>query len=104
MEWPRSSYRLPKDESALKIFLKLKGEETGPYSIETLQGWVKAGHIELNDSARIDDAKDWIKVKDIPGINEVVSGHLLNDELTPPFEAYRGDDPYIFVRANRSKR
>ena len=81
----------------MKIFLKLKGEETGPYSIETLQGWVKAGHIELNDSARIDDAKDWIKVKDIPGINEVVSGHLINNELAPPFEAYRGDDPYIFV-------
>ena len=81
----------------MKIFLKLKGEETGPYSIETLQGWVKAGHIEHNDSARIDDAKDWIKVKDIPGINEVVSGHLINNELAPPFEAYRGDDPYIFV-------
>ena len=41
--------------------------------------------------------RDWIKVKDIPGINEVVSGHLINNELTPPFEAYRGDDPYIFV-------
>ena len=81
----------------MKIFLKLKEEETGPYSIETLQGWVKAGHIEHNDSARIDDAKDWIKVKDIPGINEVVSGHLINNELAPPFEAYRGDDPYIFV-------
>lgn len=81
----------------MKIFLKLKGEETGPYSIETLQGWVKAGHIEHNDSARIDNTGDWIKVKDVPGINEVVSGHLINNELTPPFEAYRGDDPYIFV-------
>ena len=22
---------------------------------------------------------------------------MINNELTPPFEAYRGDDPYIFV-------
>ena len=31
----------------MKIFLKLKGEETGPYSIETLQGWLKADILNL---------------------------------------------------------
>ena len=36
----------------MKIFLKLKGEETGPYSNETLQGWKTIIVIELSFDPR----------------------------------------------------
>ena len=41
--------------------------------------------------------QDWITVMDIPGIQEVTSGHVVGGHLVPPFEAYSGDEPYVFI-------
>ena len=39
----------------------------------------------------------WIQVRDIPGIYEQTSSHSESKHLIPPFEAYSGDMPFIFV-------
>ena len=75
----------------------LNGTQVGPYKIEDVQGWIKAGYVKMDDPAWYDGCKDWITVKEIPKINEVTSGHNVGGHLVPPFEAYAGDEPYIFI-------
>ena len=43
---------IPTGGSISKEFLKLRGEKTGPYSIETLQGWKTIFDIELSFDPR----------------------------------------------------
>ena len=75
----------------------LNGTQVGPYKIEDVQGWIKAGYVKMDDPAWYDGCKDWITVKEIPKINEVTVGHTVGGHLVPPFEAYDGDEPYIFI-------
>ena len=41
--------------------------------------------------------EDWVKIKDIPGIKTESKGHNLTGHLLPPFEAYVGNEPYVFI-------
>ena len=75
----------------------LNGTQVGPYKIEDVQGWIKAGYVKMVDPAWYDGCEDWITVKEIPQINEVTAGHTVGGHLVPPFEAYNGDEPYIFI-------
>ena len=81
----------------MELYLMLNGTQVGPYKIEDVQGWIKAGYVKMDDPAWYDGCKDWITVKEIPKINEVTSGHNVGGHLVPPFEAYAGDEPYIFI-------
>jgi len=75
----------------------LNGTQVGPYRLEDVQGWIKAGYVKMDDPAWYDECDDWITVKEIPKINEVTAGHTVGGHLVPPFEAYNGDEPYIFI-------
>ena len=75
----------------------LNGTQVGPYKIEDVQGWIKAGYVNMDDPAWYDGCEDWITVKEIPQINEVRVGNTVGGHLVPPFEAYNGDEPYIFI-------
>lgn len=75
----------------------LNGTQVGPYKIEDVQGWIKAGYVKMDDPAWYDECDDWITVQEIPKINEITAGHTVGGHLVPPFEAYNGDEPYIFI-------
>ena len=81
----------------MEFYLKLNGEQVGPYRLEDIQGWLNAGYIISKDSAWYQGCSDWIKIEDIPGININFDGHLVRTDLVLPFEAYSGNEPYIFV-------
>ena len=81
----------------MEFYLKLNGEQVGPYRLEDIQGWLNAGYINSKDSAWYQGCSDWIKIEDIPGININFDGHLVRTDLVLPFEAYSGNEPYIFV-------
>ena len=51
----------------------------------------------MDDPAWYDGCEDWVKIKDIPGIKTESKGHNLTGHLLPPFEAYVGNEPYVFI-------
>ena len=61
------------------------------------QGWLHAGHVKLDDQAWYDGCGDWILIQDLPGIGKSSAGHATSSDLIPPFEAYEGSDPFIFI-------
>jgi hypothetical protein len=81
----------------MEIFLMLKGSQVGPYQITDIQGWLKAGYVSYDDPAWFEGCNGWVKVKDIPNIESSHEGHSLSGHLLPPFEAYVGTEPYIFI-------
>lgn len=81
----------------VQIYLNLNGEQVGPYRIEDVQGWLHAGHVKLDDQAWYDGCGDWILIQDLPGIRKSSAGHATSSDLIPPFEAYEGSDPFIFI-------
>ena len=81
----------------MQIYLNLNGEQVGPYGIEDIQGWLRAGHVKLEDQAWYDGCGDWILIQDLPGIRKSAAGHASSTDLIPPFEAYEGTEPFIFI-------
>ena len=81
----------------MDIFLLMKGSQVGPYQFTDIQGWVKAGYIKEDDPAWFEGCDDWVKVKEIPGFDSSHDDHNLSSDLLPPFEAYFGSEPYIFI-------
>lgn len=81
----------------MKLYLMLNGTQVGPYQIQDVQGWIKAGYVTMEDPAWYDGCEDWITVKEIPKINEVITGDSVGGHLVPPFEAYYGNEPFIFI-------
>ena len=75
----------------------LNGTQVGPYKIEDVQGWIKAGYVKMDDPAWYDGCKDWITVKEITRSMRsrlgTVGGHLF------PLEAYDGDEPTFLSAA-----
>lgn len=81
----------------MDYYLKLKGEQVGPYQKEDIQGWLNAGHVKLDDLAWYEGCSNWIKIHEIPDIKVQVVGHASDSDLTPPFDAYEGSEPFIFI-------
>ncbi len=82
----------------MELFLFQNDERTGPYTLEELQGWLDSGEVSGSDAVWFEGCADWVTVKEIPGIRVPnMTGHALDADLVPPFDAYRGDEPYVFV-------
>ena len=79
------------------FYLKLNGEQVGPYRLEEIQGWLNAGYINPDDTAWYDGCLDWVNISDLPGIDLNSVGHLVRSDVVLPFEAYTGNQPYVFV-------
>jgi len=75
----------------------LNGTQVGPYNLDDVRGWIGAGYVKMEDPAWYEGCQDWIKVMDIPDIHAATSGHVVGGHIVPPFEAYNGDQPYIFI-------
>ena len=82
----------------MELFLYQNDERAGPYTLEELQGWLDSGEVSGTDAAWFEGCADWVTVKEVPGIRvPSMTGHALDAVLVPPFEAYQGDEPYVFV-------
>ena len=81
----------------MDLYLSLNDEQVGPYRLEDIQGWLNAGHITLNDLAWFEGCSNWVNVSQIPGVQVNVAGHATQSDLIPPFEAYEGNEPFIFI-------
>ena len=75
----------------------LDGSQVGPYNLVDVRGWIQAGYVKMDDPAWYEGCEDWVKIKDIPGIKTESKGHNLTGHLLPPFEAYVGNEPYVFI-------
>jgi sulfatase modifying factor 1 len=82
----------------MELFLFQNGERIGPYTLDELQGWLDAGQVSSSDSVWFEGCEDWVTIREIPGIRiSGMAGHAIDADLVPPFDAYQGDEPYIFV-------
>mgnify|MGYP002818621322 CR=1 FL=1 len=70
-------------------------EKSGPFSVEELQGYLDDGAFSPIDSAWFEGCEEWTTVSHVPGI--VISEEKRRQHLVPPFEAYSGDKPFVFV-------
>jgi formylglycine-generating enzyme required for sulfatase activity/outer membrane protein assembly factor BamB len=81
----------------MEIYLHQDGERTGPHSLENVQGWLEGGQLTVSDVAWFEGCEDWVTVQDVPGIMLPGGDHLVEVATLPPFEAYQGDEPYVFI-------
>ena len=79
----------------MKIYLYKNDEQFGPYPLEEVQALVDDGTYTPIDSAWFDGCEEWTTVSHLPGIE--ISEQQRHQHLVPPFEAYSGDQPYVFV-------
>ena len=80
-----------------QIYLLQNGQQVGPYEVEALQGWIQAGQIQITEPAWFEGCSDWVTLADVPGIIVPEGGQGERSEDVPPFEAYSGEEPYLFV-------
>jgi len=79
----------------VKIFLYKNDEQFGPYSLEQVEAFVDYGTFAPIDAATFDGCEEGTTISQLPGI--VISEEKRHQHLVPPFEAYAGDQPYVFV-------
>lgn len=79
------------------VYLHKNGERTGPFSLEKIQGQLEGGELAVSDPAWFDGCSDWVTVQDVPGILLPGGDHLSQVATVPPFDAYQGDEPYVFI-------
>jgi hypothetical protein len=80
-----------------QIYLFQNGQQVGPYQLEALQGWIDAGQLQITDAAWFEGCANWVTLADVPGIILPQGGQGAFSGDVPPFEAYEGEDPYLFV-------
>jgi len=81
----------------MEIYLHQDGERTGPFTLEKVQGWLEGGELTVSDAAWFEGCEDWATVQDVPGIMLPGGDHLVEVATIPPFDAYQGKGPYIFI-------
>ena len=55
--------------AAAEIYLTQEGEQTGPFSLEDLQGMLSQGQCTMENPAWINGWDDWGTLADVPGLN-----------------------------------
>ncbi len=79
----------------MKIFLFKNDQQFGPYSLEDVQQLLQSGVYTAIDSAWYEGCEEWTTISHLPGID--IAEEARQRHLVPPFEAYVGDKPYVFV-------
>jgi formylglycine-generating enzyme required for sulfatase activity len=81
----------------MEIYLQQDDARSGPYSMEQVRIWYRDGLLPADSKAWFDGCADWLPVEEIPGIDEGSSVHMVDISTVPPFEAYQGEEPYVFA-------
>ena len=79
----------------MKIYLYKNDEQFGPYTLEQVQAFIETKSFRPTDSAWYEGGENWTTLSQVPGV--VFTAENLHQHLVPPFEAYTGDQPYIFI-------
>ncbi len=84
----------------MEITLYVNGSETGPHSLEEVQGMIANGKLTKGDYAYFEGCADWVTVADIPGIDEVVAEaepepQVAEEEADPAADA--GGEATIYI-------
>jgi hypothetical protein len=80
-----------------QIYLHQNGQQVGPYAVEALQGWIQSGQLQASEPAWFEGCTGWVTLAEVPGIILPEGGQGNRTADVPPFEAYEGEDPYLFV-------
>ena len=80
-----------------QVFLYQNGQQVGPYQVSDLQNWIQSGQLNITDQAWFEGCATWVTLADVPGIILPQGGQGDRSVDVPPFEAYEGEDPYLFV-------
>ena len=73
------------------------GQRAGPYDISALQQWLNSGQVQASDPAWFEGCPNWVTLAEVPGIILQQGGQGARSSDVPPFEAYSGEEPYIFI-------
>ncbi len=80
-----------------QVFLYQNGEQVGPYQVKDLQNWLQNGQLKITDQAWFEGCPNWVTLAEVPGIILPQGGQGTRTADAPPFAAYEGEDPYLFV-------
>lgn len=80
-----------------QVFLYQNGQQVGPYRVEDLQSWIDSGQLKITDQAWFEGCANWVTLSEVPGIILPQGGQGDRTADVPPFEAYDGEDPYLFI-------
>ena len=81
----------------MDVYLHQNDERTGPHSLKHIQGRLDLGELSGSDAVWFEGCSDWVTMQDVPGIMLPGGDHLVDVATVPPFDAYQGDEPYVFV-------
>ena len=80
-----------------QVFLYQNGQQVGPYQVSDLQNWIQSGQLNITDRAWFEGCTNWVTLGDVPGIILPQGGQGDRSADVPPFEAYEGEEPYLFI-------
>lgn len=80
-----------------EVYLYQNGQKIGPYAVSALQDWLLAGQVQSTDPAWFQGCPNWVTLAEVPGIILPQGGQGTRSADVPPFEAYNGEDPYLFI-------
>ena len=80
-----------------QVYLFQNGQQVGPYEVQALQGWIDAGQLQITEAAWFEGCANWVTLAEVPGIILPQGGQGVRSADVPPFEAYEGEEPYLFI-------
>ncbi len=80
-----------------QVFLYQNGQQVGPYEMDALQSWVNSGQLKITEQAWFEGCANWVTLAEVPGIIVPQGGQGNRTADVPPFEAYEGEEPYLFI-------
>ena len=80
-----------------QVYLYQDGQQVGPYELEALQSWIQSGQLQPTEPAWFEGCPGWVTLAEVPGIILPQGGQGDRSLDVPPFEAYEGEDPYLFI-------
>jgi hypothetical protein len=81
----------------IQVYLHQNGQQVGPYQVNDLQSWVQSGQLSVDQLAWFEGCSTWVTLAEVPGIILPQGGQGDRSADVPPFEAYEGEDPYLFI-------
>ncbi len=80
-----------------QVYLYQNGQRTGPFEVPTLQASLQSAQLTATDPAWFEGCTDWVTLADVPGIILPDGGQGKPIMEKAPFEAYEGEEPFVFV-------
>ena len=80
----------------MEITLYVNETESGPHTLEEVQGMIANGELTKEDFAYFEGCSDWVPVADIPGIDDVAEEPAAEEEAAPA-AADAGGEAILYI-------